>query len=98
MNKDEFERMLDAMLPATARTALILTEVPKLQGQLEDFLEQAIVGGRERQAALTEIHLPRHRFPQLGFLFQDVPVEDSGVDGVLRLFFQPTEPVIRQAA
>jgi hypothetical protein len=68
----EFEQMLRAVLPATGKTSLTITDIPEQEDQLMQMLETALVNGNR--------WMPNH--------FWHVPVEDSGASDVLRLVFE----------
>ena len=84
----EFEKMLKAVLPATGKTSLTLTDIPHQEDQLMKMLETALVTGNRECSRLTEIHLPMKSFPAMASQFWHVPVEDSGSSDVLRLVFE----------
>lgn len=84
----EFEKMLQAVLPAIGKTSLTLTDIPTQQDQLMEMLEAALVSGNRSASRLTEIHLPMRNFPAMASQFWHVPVEDSGSSDVLRLVFE----------
>lgn len=88
MSMTDFERMLSAVLPATGRTSLTLTDVPRGDDRLTQFLEKAIVLGNRTSSRLTEIYLPMREYPGMGTSFWHVPVQDSGSQDVLRLVFE----------
>ena len=84
----EFEKMLHAVLPATGKTSLTLTDIPTGEDQLMQMLETALLTGNRACSRLTEIHLPMRNFPTMASQFWHVPVEDSGTSDVLRLVFE----------
>ena len=84
----DFERMLSAVLPASGRTSLTLTDVPQGDDSLTQLLEKAILLGNRTSSRLTEIYLPMREFPTMGSSFWHVPVQDSGAQDVLRLVFE----------
>ncbi len=84
----DFERMLAAVLPATGRTSLTLTDVPVGDDSLTQLLEKAILVGNRSATRLTEIYLPMREFPSMGANFWHVPVLDTGSRDVLRLVFE----------
>jgi hypothetical protein len=88
MSMTDFERMLSAVLPATGRTSLTLTDVPRGDDRLTQLLEKAIVLGNRTSSRLTEIYLPMREYPGMGTSFWHVPVQDSGSQDVLRLVFE----------
>lgn len=88
MSMVDFERMLNAVLPATGKTSLTLTDVPGSEDSLVQLLEKAIVSGNQRHSRLTEIYLPVQQYPAMGSQFWHVPVEDTGQSNVLRLVFE----------
>ena len=88
MSMTDFERMLSAVLPATGRTSLTLTDVPRGDDSLTQLLEKAIVLGNRTCSRLTEIYLPMRDFPSMGASFWHVPVQDTGSQDVLRLVFE----------
>ena len=88
MSMIDFERMLSAVLPASGRTSLTLTDVPQGDDSLTQLLEKAILLGNRTSSRLTEIYLPMREFPTMGSSFWHVPVQDSGAQDVLRLVFE----------
>jgi hypothetical protein len=88
MSMTDFERMLSAVLPATGRTSLTLTEFPRGDDSLTQILEKAIQLGNRRSSRLTEIYLPMREYPSMGASFWHVPVQDSGTQDVVRLVFE----------
>ena len=88
MSMSDFERMLSAVLPATGRTSLTLTDVPRGDDGMTQLLEKAILLGNRTSSRLTEIYLPMREFPSMGSSFWHVPVQDSGTQDVLRLVFE----------
>ncbi len=88
MSMSDFERMLSAVLPATGRTSLTLTDVPPGDVTLTALLEKAIQLGNRTSSRLTEIYLPMQEYPSMGSNFWHVPVQDSGSRDVLRLVFE----------
>ena len=84
----EFEKMLHAVLPATGKTSLTLTDIPTQEDLLMQMLETALVTGNRSASRLTEIHLPMRNYPHMASQFWHVPVEDSGSCDVLRLVFE----------
>ena len=84
----EFEQMLKAVLPATGKTSLTITDIPSQEDQLMEMLETALVNSNKACTRLTEIYLPMKSFPQMASQFWHVPVEDSGTSDVLRLVFE----------
>lgn len=83
----EFERLLEAAMPSSGRTAITLTEIPANESELTGLLDRAIMTGNRRAAPLTEIHLPLGQFRNFGTSFWRLPIEDTGPDGVVRLVF-----------
>lgn len=88
MSMMDFERMLNAVLPATGKTSLTLTDVPGSEDSLVQLLERAIISGNRSSTRLTEIYLPMQQYPAMGSQFWHVPVEDTGQSNVLRLVFE----------
>ena len=88
MSMTNFERMLAAVLPATGKTSLTLTDMPRGDDSLTQILEKAIVLGNRTSSRRTEIYLPMREFPSMGASFWHVPVQDSGSQDVLRLVFE----------
>lgn len=84
----DFERLLEALIPARGRATLTLTEAPDSAGDLIRLLERAIATGNRRGAPLAQIDLPVDTFETLGTSFWHVPIEDSSRDGVVRLVFE----------
>lgn len=84
----DFERMLQAVLPATGRTSLTLTDIPSGEDVLMEMLEKALISSNDCHSRLTEIHLPMRTFPALGSQFWHVPVADCGPSDVVRLVFE----------
>ena len=84
----DFEKLLQAMLPARGKTSLTLTEVPSGEDQLLQMLETAFASGKRTASRLTEIHLPMRSFPRLGNRYQHIRVADTGSAGVVRLVFE----------
>lgn len=89
MSLADFDRLLEAALPAAGLTTLTLTEVPAHRDELLRLLERAIVVGNQRGAPLAEIQASFVDYPDLPDMFWHVPVEDSSREGVLRLAFAP---------
>jgi hypothetical protein len=87
----EFNQMLGTLLPSVSPTTLTLTELPREPGALKEALERAIVSGNLCQTPLTAVHLPSEFLPQMGILFNEISLEDSGSADVVRLFFEPGE-------
>ena len=88
MSMVDFERMLNAVLPATGKTSLTLTDVPSNEDGLVQLLERAIVSGNRCHTRLTEIYLPMQQYPAMGPQFWHVPVEDTGKSNVMHLVFE----------
>jgi len=88
MSMTDFERMLSAVLPATGRTSLTLTDVPAGDISMTQLLEKAIVLGNSARTRLTEIYLPMRDYPGMGTSFWHVPVQDTGAQDVVRLVFE----------
>ena len=88
MSMTDFERMLEAVLPASGKTSLTLTDVPRGDDSLMQLLEKALVRGNRSSSRLTEIYLPMSQFPSMGSSFWHVPVQDTGSQDVLRLVFE----------
>lgn len=84
----DFEKMLQAVLPATGRTSLTLTDIPAGEDMLMEMLEKALISGNDCRSRLTEIHVPMRNFPALGTQFWHVPVADCGSSDVVRLVFE----------
>ena len=87
MSMTDFEKMLCAVLPATGKTSLTLTDVPQGDDSLTLILEKAIALGNRTHSRLTEIYLPMRDYPGMGTSFWHVPVQDTSQD-VLRLVFE----------
>lgn len=88
MSMTDFERMLSAVLPATGRTSLTLTDVPSCEDRMTQLLEKAIILGNSARTRLTEIYLPMRQYPEMGASFWHVPVQDTGSQEVVRLVFE----------
>lgn len=95
MPMPEFERLLAALIPGRGRTAITLTDPPDDEASLMRLLDKALVTGNRRAAPLAAIRAPMGLYPNLGDAYWHVPIEDSGVDGSIRLVFDAPE---RQAA
>ncbi len=91
MSISDFERLLEALIPASGRTTLTLTEAPESADDLIRLLERAIATGNRRGAPLAQIDLPADAFETFGTTFWHVPIEDSSRDGVVRLVFARPE-------
>lgn len=91
MSISDFERLLEALIPANGRATLTLTEAPDRDDDLIRLLERAIATGNRRGAPLTRIDLPVDAFETLGTRFWHVPIEDSSRCGVVRLVFERPE-------
>jgi hypothetical protein len=91
MSPTEFDRLVEALIPAVGRTTLTLTEIPASEGELLRILECAVVVGNRRCAPLAEIHLPLDVFPNSDTAFWHVPIEDASREGVVRLVFERRE-------
>lgn len=88
MSLSDFERLLEALMPATGRATVTLTETPEDAEALIRLLERAIVTGNRRGAPLAQIDLPVEAFDTFGASFWHVPIEDSSREGVVRLSFE----------
>ena len=91
MSMPEFERLLAALIPGRGRTAITLTEPPADEATLLRLFDKALVTGNGRAAPLTAIGAPMCLYPNLGDVYWHVPIEDSGVDGPVRLVFETPE-------
>lgn len=90
MSPDDLDRLLEAAIPAAARTSVTLTETPADPGDVLRLLERAMTVGYRRGAPLVEIEACLADYPDLPGAFWHVPIEDCAPSGVLRLVFAPT--------
>ena len=91
MTKQDFARLLEAMLQGARTTSVTLTELPPLAGDLSELIEDAIVAGGRHGTRLTQIQLPVQLAASVRAAFEPVAIVESGAMNVMRLFFQPEE-------
>jgi hypothetical protein len=88
MTISEFERLLEAAMPKSGRTGITLTDPPDDQIALCDLVDRALAVGERRAAPLAEVHLPFSRFSVFCSSKSDLPLTDTGIDGVVRFIFE----------
>ena len=88
MTISEFERLLEAAMPESGRTGITLTNPPGDEISLCDLVDRALAVGDRRAAPLAEIHLPFTQFAGFRPSKSDLPLTDTGLDGVVRFIFE----------